>query len=293
MRTRLQLLFLLLALPAAWAEEPIQSAVFISCDGLGRDALRELLAAGKLPSFAAVIREGSLQAIEIRGHATSTVPGHATMLTGCAPEVHGLFNNRDIGPIPAGLSIFERLERHFGDAGIHTIMMAGKAKNLGGATTNDVYGLARRGFDVFQSEDRLAMDVVRRALPVLERRTTPRFLLFLHFSDPDRGGHLFGSASRQYRASIIRCDRALQRVRMWLRNEGLATQTKIYIVADHGFDKDRRTHYNAPHVFLATNDKVVTRGGLLPDVPATILARFGVDTAKLDPPLAGKPLVAP
>jgi phosphopentomutase len=215
------------------------------------------------------------------------------MLTGCAPAVHGLFNNRDIRAIPAGLTIFERLEQHFRGNGINTLMVAGKARNLGGATSNDVYGIARHGFDCFQSKNRPAVDVVRTALPVLERRKAPRFFLFLHFPDPDAAGHGYGKDSAEHRAAIVNCDRALQRIRAWLQNEQLDAQTRIYISADHGFDDNSYTHYEAPNIFLATNDKAVIRGGVLADVPATILARFGVDVTKLEPPLAGKPLTAP
>lgn len=286
----LRLLLLLLLVQPVGGAEPIQNAVLISCDGLGRDVLKELLAAGKLPSFAAVIKEGSLQEIEVKGHRTSTVPSHATMLTGYLSDVHGLSNNQEIQSIPAGLTIFERLEQHFGDAGIQTIMVAGKAKNLGGNASNDVYWLARRGFDCFQSKDQQAMDVVRAALPVLERRQTPRFFLFLHFPDPDRAAHAYGKDSAEHRAGIVNCDRALAQVRAWLQNEQLDTQTRIYITADHGFDDHGFNHTNAPHIFLTTNDKAVKQGGQLADIPATILQRFGVDLTKLQPPLAGKSL---
>jgi predicted AlkP superfamily pyrophosphatase or phosphodiesterase len=129
------------------------------------------------------------------------------------------------------------------------------------------------------------MDVVRTALPVLARRQTPRFLLFLHFPDPDRAGHGFGKDSAEHRAGIVNCDRALARVRSWLQHEQLDRQTRIYITADHG-----RNHTNAPHIFLATNDKAITQGGQLADIPATILTRFGVDITKLQPPLAGQSL---
>ena len=285
----LRLLLLIVAGPLG-AAEPIQNAVLISCDGLGRDVLQELLAADKLPAFAAVIREGSLQEITVKGHRTSTVPSHATMLTGCLAAVHGLRSNADLFPIPAGLTVFERLEKHFSNTVVHTIMVTGKAKNLGGNTTNDIYWLARQGFDCFQSKDRLAMDVVRTALPVLERRQTPRFFVFLHFPDPDRTGHAYGKDSAAHRAGIIHCDLALARLRTWLQDRGLAATTKIYITADHGFDDHSRNHANAPDIFLATNDQAVQRGGQLADIAATILARFGVDLAQLQPPLAGRPL---
>jgi hypothetical protein len=39
-----------------------------------------------------------------------------------------------------------------------------------------------------------------------------------------------------------------------------------------------------------TNDKLVTHGGTIADVPATIMARFGIEVGKLEPKLIGKPL---
>jgi hypothetical protein len=62
------------------------------------------------------------------------------------------------------------------------------------------------------------------------------------------------------------------------------------VTTDHGFDPNARTHENAPHSWLVTNDKWVRRGGMIADIPATILARFGLDLAKLAPLLLGKPL---
>jgi hypothetical protein len=63
----LHLLLLFVLLPPAWGAEPIQNAVLISCDGLGRDVLKELLDAGKLPAFAAVIREGRCRRLKFAG----------------------------------------------------------------------------------------------------------------------------------------------------------------------------------------------------------------------------------
>jgi predicted AlkP superfamily pyrophosphatase or phosphodiesterase len=285
-----RLLLLLVLIPTGWAAEPVPNAVLISCDGVGRDILTELLDAGKLPALAAIIQEGSLQKIEVVGHRTSTVPSHATMLTGYLPAVHGLRNNQEIKPIREGLTIFERLKQQLGLANIHTFMVTGKAINLGGATTNDVYGLVRKNFDYFDAQDRLAAAVVQTALPVWAKMKTPRFFVFLHFPDPDRAGHLFGKDSPEHRAGVVQCDAAIAQVVTWLQTEKLAATTRLYITTDHGFDNHSSMHNNAPHIFLATNDKAVTRGGQLADIPATILQRFGVNTTSLAPPLAGKSL---
>jgi len=267
-----------------------RNVVLISCDGMGRDVLTELLEAGKLPAFAALRREGSLRAIEVVGHATSTRPSHATMLTGVAAKVHGV-GGPVIAPMPAGLSVFERLEQHFGRDGIHTLMVAGKAKNLGGALTNDIYYAARQHFDWFESKDRLAAEVWAAAKPVLAQRTAPRFFLFLHFADPDYAGHTFGKDSREYREAMVACDGVVGALVAWLKAQQLYDSTRVYITADHGFDDHASQHGNAPHIFLLTNDGAVNRDGVLADVPATILARFGVNVAGLQPPLAGKPLL--
>lgn len=281
-----------LAQPAFSADAPPRNIVFVSWDGMGRDVLRELLAAKKLPAIAGVIADGSLQEINVTGHATSTMPGHATLLTGHRPKVHGIRHNGYPRPIPAGLTVFEQLEKHFGNDGIRTMMVAGKSVNLGCASTNDVYGLAAASMDVCDSDDRPAASVVKIALPLLERNLKSRFFLFLHFRDVDSAGHSHGKDSPEYRAAAVESDQALGEVMQWLASHQLTGNTRVYVVADHGFDDHGQTHDNAPEVFLATNDKAVVRGGVQADVAATILERFGVDLAKLQPPLAGRPLTA-
>jgi len=62
------------------------------------------------------------------------------------------------------------------------------------------------------------------------------------------------------------------------------------MMTDHGFDVNAKSHSNAPHSWLVTNDKLVTHGRTIADVPATIMARFGIDVGKLEPKLIGKPL---
>jgi arylsulfatase A-like enzyme len=73
----------------------------------------------------------------------------------------------------------------------------------------------------------------------------------------------------------------------------LYDQTLVYVTADHGFDEGQFGHSDAPYVFLATNDRAVVRRGTRADITPTILDRFGVDLAKLDPPLDGHPLTKP
>lgn len=281
---------ILIVTPAMAANDEVRNVVLVSWDGADRAVIRELLDAGKLPVTSDLIRHGSLQDITITSHKTVTMPGHATMLTGYLSDRHQIFNNDVVKPVPAGLTVFERLEHHLGTNAIATIMIAGKGRNLGGATTNDIFGLTRRVMDHFESKDQSAAQVVDLALPMLTRHANTRFILFLHFPDIDRAGHGYGRDSAQYRDAFVENDRQVGRVIEALKTANLHESTRTYITADHGFDKGSRGHDKAPDIFLATNDKAVFRGGNLADIPVTIMARMGLDTAAIEPPLAGRPL---
>jgi hypothetical protein len=64
----------------------------------------------------------------------------------------------------------------------------------------------------------------------------------------------------------------------------------VYIVADHGFDKDKKTHLYAPFVLAGTNDSMVVRSvGTREDIAPTILKKFGLDLSKIEPKLDGCP----
>jgi hypothetical protein len=58
---------------------------------------------------------------------------------------------------------------------------------------------------------------------------------------------------------------------------GIADETLIYIVTDHGFDEGKSVHLNAPYTFLATNDPLVIRSGDRKDPAATFLERMGIN----------------
>jgi predicted AlkP superfamily pyrophosphatase or phosphodiesterase len=290
--------------PPASGARPL-NALLISWDGFDRSVVKELLAQQKLPNVAALISEGSLQDINVTGHATSTKPSHADMLTGLAPSVTGVVTNEQYQPIPEGYTIFERLQQHFGGpAHIRTIMVTSKANNLGGhgppeapdassaSNKGEPYYLTRRHLDVFDSANRRAPQVGPLCIEYLNRFKDQRFFAFFHFADPDAAGHASGIDSAEYRSAAMACDDWLGKIVECLKSEGIYDRTLVYVVTDHGFDPHSRNHNHAPDSWLATDDKAVTHGGILADVPATILARLGVDVGRLEPRLVGTPLTA-
>ncbi len=155
---------------------------------------------------------------------------------------------------------------------------------------SEPFFITRRALDAFDAERRDVSVTAPVSLSYLERFKSPRFMAFVHFSDPDHANHMFGSDSREYREAAMACDHWLGKIVEWLKKEGLYADTLIYVTTDHGADLHSHKHNNAPHSWLATNDPMVTHGGILADIPATILARFGVDLDRIEPKLIGRPL---
>jgi len=135
--------------------------------------------------------------------------------------------------------------------------------------------------------------VGEQALAFLDQYKDKPFFFFVHFAEVDHKGHAAGENSKEYNDALISGDTWTGKIMEKLKALGLYDRTLIYVTADHGFDEDKKSHGDAPSVFLGTNDPKVCRNGDRADVTPTILARFGMDLAKIEPPLDGRPLTAP
>ena len=262
------------------------NCILISWDGLDRAVLKELLKEEKLPNLAALIKAGSLQDIDVKGHQTETRPSHAEMLTGLASEDSGVRSNSDDGSVPAGTSVFELIKKQAGGDKVATIMVTGKAY-VGTLIDEKV---REKAIDTCDIGSRAAARVGPLCLAALGKQRDKAFFAFFHFPDPDWAGHGSGRDSAEYRKAAAACDAWLGAITEQLKKDKIDTYTNIYVMADHGMDPGGHAHYNAPDSWLATNDKDVVRGGIIADVPATILVRFGVDVKLLKPALIGQSL---
>jgi hypothetical protein len=132
--------------------------------------------------------------------------------------------------------------------------------------------------------------VSERAIAELEKRKGHRFFFFIHFAQPDHSGHQFGENSQEYADGIRLDDKYSGLVINKLKSLGLFEKTLLYVIADHGFDKDKKSHLYAPFVFAGTNDPTVDRSeGTREDIAPTILKKFGLDLSKIEPRLDGYP----
>lgn len=109
--------------------------------------------------------------------------------------------------------------------------------------------------------------------------------------DPDDLGHKNGENSERYLHEFERCDAALARI--------LAEAPRgayVIIAADHGFDKGRRGHHDAPDSWMVTNIPVkpIYRYGneygvaaTMRDVAKLVYRAYGIEPAGPIPSLRG------
>jgi precorrin-6B methylase 2 len=132
-----------------------------------------------------------------------------------------------------------------------------------------------------------------RAIELLEKYKNKPFFFFVHFAEVDHAGHQNGENSKEYNDALISNDLWTGKIIDKVRQLGLGDKTQFYVTADHGFNEDEKGHSFAPYVFLATNNKSVSRDGRRQDIAPTILEAFGLDVSTLEPPLDGISLTKP
>jgi hypothetical protein len=312
---------------------PPRNIILFGWDGAQREHIQQCLERGELPTLKKLSEEGALVDVDVVTGATDTKAGWSQILTGYHPETTGVYSNGRYRDIPEGLSIFERLKEHFGKDEFVCVAVIGKSGHCGEINPPFKKRLdaeeakpapkgkkqPKRGRGKVVEEDGvqylvfegspyytmhkscevwdfgLSQDerVGTRALELLEKYKDKPFFFFVHFAEVDHSGHGHGENSKEYNDALISNDTWTGKICEKLKELGLDDKTLVYVTADHGFDEDKSGHGYAPFVFLGTNDPKVKRAGMRQDVAPTILARFGLDLKKLDPPLDGEPLTEP
>lgn len=114
----------------AISRQAVDSVLVIGWDGTQREHLLDLLRARRLPHLHSLLAGGSFVSTEIREGATETKPGWAQIFTGYNSWITGVLDNTNYRPIPAGYTVFERLEERLGDDNIETVFIGGKVNNI-------------------------------------------------------------------------------------------------------------------------------------------------------------------
>ena len=253
---------------------PVRRVVLVVLDGLRPDAIPRFA----LPNLTALAGESAYTLLGRTVQPSVTACAMASLLTGAAPERHGLQSERFHLPRPKGA--LHPLPRHLATHGLPTAAFLAAMPLLFG-------GIARRiaahvGVHTARFGGRNSLDILSNARPAL--RDQRRGLILLHWPDADRAGHAEGWMSEAYGKAAWEMDAALGAL---VRAVDLQDpETLLIALADHGGGGAVRTHHNSTHpldttipIFMAggaVRAGELGAGATLLDVPATICWALGV-----------------
>ncbi len=246
----------------------------ISLDAVAKPDADRLLS---LPALSALADQGVFCDNVKTVYPTLTYPIHASLLTGCYPETHGIGHNQPFQPdTPPNMRAWYW---SIGDIKVKTLHQAAKEKGMDTAsilwpvTGKNPY--ARRNFpEVLPLPgENPVLKMLRYASPAwvmhmeaLYGKTRksilqpdlddyaallceklyaflPPKLLTVHLVDCDAMRHKYGTDSPEARAAMERLDKRVSRVVEAVKKAGLLDETLFCIVSDHG-------QQDAPHGVL-------------------------------------------
>ena len=273
-------------MPADIRSSPVRRVVLVVLDGLRPDAIQRF----RLQRVASLARRGA-STFRAQTVSPSITPcAMASLLTGAAPERHGIQSEHFHIPRPRGPvhPLAKELAKH----SLPTSFFMPQVPFL-------MRGIAARistllGLGEFRNHGRDAEDVLAAARRNLE--TQRRGLIMMHWLDADRAGHEFGWMSPEYGAAAVRMDDALGRLEaaVDLSDPG----TLVIALADHGGGGATPKHHDSAHPLDTTIPVLLVGGAVVPcelgaavsltDVPATILWALGLARPES---YAGRPLL--
>jgi len=243
-------------------------------DGTEISVLENLYDRGKLPFLSTMGQLHNLTSNEdcFSGTCMETVtkPQHATMLTGCLADAHGVFSNSNYQLIPDGLTVHELIETN--NPAFKTAHVSGKAEHFGEPTFGNIIS----DVDFFEAGIGPAM-VTDTAINLINQWKDDSFFIVCHFSKPDTTGHKYGVDSIEYRSSIKNNDARLGRLLSALEAAGTDAETTVYVLSDHGFGCPTKTrHKCSPNTFIVSNDMNLAGDVFMKDVAGFFLSHFSL-----------------
>lgn len=222
---------------------------------------------------------------------TKTKQAHATMLTGYAKEITGVIDNNIVRHnVSHELTVFYRIKERYSE--IKTCFITGKTRNVGSILQDSLENV-----DFSLNEDMNIWKSKTQMLEFLEKTRKDKFFAFFHSRNPDRNGHQAGERSINYTLGIIENDKALGEIMIKLAYQGRLDNTVFYVLTDHGFNENKRSHNYDPYAWLVSNDPniVDTSGEIryMRDVVPTIYHVLDIDYSEYKPVLTGIPLQEP
>jgi predicted AlkP superfamily pyrophosphatase or phosphodiesterase len=230
-----------LAIPSPAAPR-VDHIFIISIDG-GKPAV---IAKSKMPVLNKLAAEGAYTWSATTIMPCKTLPAHTSMLTGVSPDVHHILWNdylpeKGIVQVPTVFSIAKQ-------AGFSTAIFAGKEKFrhllLPGSVDEFSFNTPAS-----HKVEKTVVDETGKSVTLMEYTVLAKTvaadaaayipekkpnLCFIHFTDTDDTGHLYGWGSREQKQAFADVDAALGVVMDAIKRAGIADDSVIIITADHG-----------------------------------------------------------
>lgn len=236
---------------------PDRAAVIFLVDGMDRQRMRELLAAGRLPNMQRRFAEGGV-AVEnaVTSMPALTYPNLVSLLTGRFPGHHGILGNQwfdrstlqiqdyltvntyqSVGQDYSCPTIFEMLNDRF-TVNIQCPARRGMSRTADNTLLTGCDWL----FGTYTFVDaRVGSDIAWAAQAAHQAGQWPSLVVH-YFPGVDEIGHRFGADSHRYARALENVDEQIGRVMDALAEAGLADRTYFVLAADHGHVPLPRRH---------------------------------------------------
>jgi predicted AlkP superfamily pyrophosphatase or phosphodiesterase len=202
-----------------------------------------------------------------------TAAAMTSLLTGTAPQIHGLTSERFHIPKPRGP--LDPLPQLLGRHGLpSTACLAALPRAYRGLGERIA---ARLGFTATRFVGDSAAEILTAGRDAIHRQR--RGLILFHWPDADRAGHAHGWMSSEYGVAARRLDSALGLLAA-MADTRTDRSTVLIALADHGGGGVCRTHHDSAHrhdrtIPIIVVGAAVRPGSLAPatsllDVPATV-----------------------
>jgi predicted AlkP superfamily pyrophosphatase or phosphodiesterase len=202
-----------------------KSTVVVLWDGASYRIVRDMYRAGELPNLKALGALGQMTSSIIcmptgaqPCMAGMTRDQYSTLLTGVFADKHLIWGLTSVGPIPPGLTIYEKLRA--AKPGI-------KLGHWQRGSLYEQFTNMRKVLDVFVANGTYPPATINNQLKAWGTAGND-FFAFVGSWDPDHTGHNFGVNSPEYRRAIRELD-----VNLGNLVASVPKDTAIYVVGDH------------------------------------------------------------
>ncbi len=305
-----------------------ENLMIMGWDGAGLNNVIPLLHEDKLPNLQKLIDISCIVPIEIIGR-TNTVCSWTQVFTGLTYDQTGVAGNvnfsrfssddikkywKNVGIYPnfnfwlRGVPYNHTVYYEAQNQGYKTAWITSKSDFLGRSIDNSPLFEIPIHADWFSchnppsmnevsiedfSKDTYIDEIINDAINFIQ--VNQPFFIFVHVN-PDQYGHLYSENGARYLKEFERSDQALGAL---IEHINLA-ETKVIVMADHGFDEDQYGHQNAPDAWLVTTLPIAEdyclkekqrAFGTMRDVGITIFDWLGVDLKTKIPQIRGKSLL--